>query len=42
MDFKTGQIGIAAGRLLSGRDLGLAAAMNVPWLRVRRRPRVAV
>jgi molybdopterin molybdotransferase len=35
-------VGIAAGRLLGARDIGLAAAMNVPWLEVRRRPRVAV
>jgi molybdopterin molybdotransferase len=27
---------------LSARDVGLAAAMNVPWLSVRRKPRVAL
>jgi molybdopterin molybdotransferase len=27
---------------LSARDIGLAAAMNLPWLPVRRKPRVAV
>ena len=42
LDFKSGDIGIAAGRRLTARDVGLAAAMNVPWLRVRRRPRIAL
>jgi len=27
---------------MTARDVGIAAAMNVPWLSVRRRPRVAV
>ncbi len=42
LDFRRGDVGVAAGRLLSARDVGLAAAMNVPWLRVHRRPRIAV
>lgn len=42
LDFKAGQVLLKAGRVLSARDIGLAAAMNVPWLRVRRRPRVAI
>jgi molybdopterin molybdotransferase len=42
LDFVTGAIGLTAGRRLSARDIGLAAAMNHPWLRVRRRPRVAI
>jgi molybdopterin molybdotransferase len=42
LDFRQGDVGIRAGRLLSARDVGLAAAMNVPWLQVRRRPRVAI
>lgn len=42
LDFRTGDVGVAAGRRLTARDVGLAAAMNVPWLRVRRRPRVAI
>lgn len=42
LDFKTGDIGVAARRRLTARDLGLIAAMNVPWLRARRRPRVAL
>lgn len=42
LDFTTGDIGIAAGRQLTARDIGLSAAMNVPWLTVRRRPRIAL
>ena len=42
LDFREGEIGLAAGRVLTARDIGLAAAMNVPWLSVRRRPRVAL
>ncbi len=42
LDFKAGEIGIPAGRVLGVRDVGLAAAMNHPWLSVRRRPRVAI
>jgi molybdopterin molybdotransferase len=42
LDFKEGDVGLTSGRRLTARDIGLAAAMNVPWLRVRRRPRVAI
>lgn len=42
LDFRAGEIGLPAGRILGPRDVGLAAAMNVPWLAVRRRPRVAL
>ena len=42
LDFREGEVGLEAGRVLSARDVGLAAAMNVPWLMVRRRPRVAI
>ena len=42
LDFRAGETGLPAGRLLSARDIGLAAAMNVPWLRVHRRPRIAI
>ncbi len=42
LDFKQGQLGIAAGKRLTVRDIGLAAAMNHPWLRVHRRPRIAI
>ncbi len=42
LDFAAGDIGLRAGRRLTARDIGLAAAMNHPWLMVRRRPRVAI
>ena len=40
-DFNTGEVLLQSGRVLTARDIGLAAAMNVPWLMVRRRPRIA-
>jgi molybdopterin molybdotransferase len=42
LDFTAGAVGLAAGQVLGAREIGLAAAMNVPWLAVRRRPRVAL
>ncbi len=42
LDFRQGDVGLEPGRLITARDIGLAAAMNVPWLRVHRRPRVAI
>ena len=42
LDFRFGEVGLSAGRLLSARDVGLAAAMDRAWLQVHRRPRVAV
>lgn len=42
LDFKAGEAGLSAGRVLTVRDVGLAAAMNRPWLRVVRKPRVAI
>ncbi|MFO1059609.1 MAG: gephyrin-like molybdotransferase Glp [Dongiaceae bacterium] len=42
LDFAAGELGLGRGRLLTARDIGLAAAMNWPWLRVTRRPRVAI
>lgn len=42
MDFSEGQVLLKAGQILTARDIGMAAAMNVPWLTVRRRPRVAI
>ena len=41
-DFATGTALLAAGRVLTSRDIGLAAAANHPWLTVHRRPRVAI
>ena len=42
LDFRAGEVGAPAGKRLTSRDIGLAAAMNVPWLSVHRRPRVAI
>ncbi len=42
LDFSAGDLGLEAGRRLSPRDIGLAAAMNLPWLSVRRKPRIAI
>ena len=42
LDFDAGQRLLAAGRALTARDIGLAASMNVPWLKVRRKPRIAI
>ena len=42
LDFEEGKVLLEAGRLLTARDLGLMAGMDIPWVRVRRRPRVAV
>ncbi|MPY68466.1 MAG: molybdopterin molybdenumtransferase MoeA [Alphaproteobacteria bacterium] len=42
LDFHAGDVLLRAGRVLTARDIGLAAGMNVPWLMVRRRPRVAL
>jgi molybdopterin molybdotransferase len=42
LDFREGDALLRAGRVLTARDIGLAAAMNRPWLAVRRRPRVAI
>jgi molybdopterin molybdotransferase len=42
LDFSAGQIGLTAGTVIGVRQLGLAAAMNRPWLAVTRKPRVAI
>src|SRR5579883_1857816 len=42
LDFKAGEVGLAAGRVLDARDIGFAAAMNNPWLKVVRKPRIAI
>ena len=42
LDFTVGEVGLTAGRLLGARDVALAASMNCPWLRVHRKPSVAV
>jgi molybdopterin molybdotransferase len=42
LDFREGTVGLRAGIRLNAREVGLAAAMNRPFLSVRRRPRVAI
>lgn len=42
LDFTAGEVVLEAGRRLTARDLGLAAAMGRVWLPVRRRPRVGL
>ncbi len=41
-DFAAGDTVVPAGRRLTVRDIGLAAAANHPWLTVHRRPRIAI
>ncbi|MCS6920529.1 MAG: molybdopterin molybdotransferase MoeA [Elioraea sp.] len=41
-DFVAGTVLLRAPRRLTVRDVGLAAAADRPWLRVHRRPRVAI
>ena len=42
LDFSAGDAPFAPGRTLTTRDVALAAAMNLPWLTVHRKPRVAI
>ena len=42
LDLTEGEVLLKAPRRLTPRDIGLAAAMNRPWLFVHRRPRVAI
>jgi len=42
LDFAEGAELLPAGRALTARDIGLAAAANHPWLHVHRRPRVGL
>jgi len=42
LDFEEGETLLPAGRRLTARDVGLAAAANHPWLTVHRRPRIGV
>lgn len=42
LDFRAGGTMLRAGQRLTVRDVALCAAMNVPWLTVHRRPRVAI
>ena len=42
MDFTAGVEQILPGKFLKVRDIGLAAAMNHPWVSVRRRPIITI
>ncbi len=42
LDFRENDVLLRKGRVLTARDIGLAAAMNRPWLAVRRKPRIAI
>ncbi|MBO6862720.1 MAG: molybdopterin molybdotransferase MoeA [Alphaproteobacteria bacterium] len=42
LDFKPGDTLLQAGHRMTPRSIGLAAAINRPWLTVYRRPRVAI
>ncbi len=42
LDFVEGGELLPAGRRLTARDIGLAAAANHPWLTVHRRPRIGI
>ncbi len=42
LDFAEGDVLLRAERRLTARDIGLAAAMNRPWLFVHRRPRIGI
>ncbi|MBL6457968.1 molybdopterin molybdotransferase MoeA [Belnapia sp. T6] len=42
LDFAAGEAVLPTGRRLTARDIGLAAAANVPWLAVHRAPRIGI
>jgi len=42
LDFREGEVRLKRGERLDPRRIGLAAAMNRPWLKVHRRPRIAI
>ena len=42
LDFAEGEEVLPAGRRLTARDIGLAAAANTPWLAVHRAPRIGI
>ena len=42
LDFKQGSTLLTTGKVLTSRDVGLIAAMNVSWVKVKRRPIVAI
>jgi molybdopterin molybdotransferase len=42
LDYRSGEILLEDGKRLNSRDIALIAGMNVPWLKVFRKPRVAI
>ena len=42
LDFSAGDTLLTSGKRLNSRDVALIAGMNVPWVSVTRRPRVAI
>jgi molybdopterin molybdotransferase len=42
LDFAAGQVLLKAGKRINSRDVALIAGMNVPWVKVTRRPRIAI
>lgn len=42
LDFRAGDQSAPEGHRLTARDIALAAAMNLPWLSVHRKPRIAI
>lgn len=42
LDFREGDVLLEKGSVLTARRVGLAAGMNVPWLSVSRKPRIAL
>jgi molybdopterin molybdotransferase len=42
LDFRAGDVPFPPGHRLAPRDVALLAAMNLPWLSVHRKPRVAI
>ena len=42
LDFEKGQVLLKSGTTLNSRHVALAAGMNIPWINVTRKPRVAI
>ncbi|MBL4722055.1 MAG: molybdopterin molybdotransferase MoeA [Alphaproteobacteria bacterium] len=42
LDFSEGDVILHSGDVMTARNVGMVAAMNVPWISVRRKPRIAI
>jgi len=42
LDYAHGQVLLKAGKRINSRDVALIAGMNVPWVKVTRKPRIAI